>query len=40
LDSQDSNFGFSFCRFTPPVVANDKLYVPTYDARVDVYGLV
>ena len=38
-DSQDWNLGFSFCKFTPPVVANGKLYVPTYDARVDVYGL-
>ena len=39
-DSQDWNLNFSFCKFTPPVVANGKLYVPTYDARVDVYGLV
>ena len=38
-DRQDWNLGFSFCKFTPPVVANGKLYVPTYDARVDVYGL-
>ena len=38
-DSQEWNLGFSFCKFTPPVVANGKLYVPTYDARVDVYGL-
>jgi hypothetical protein len=38
-DSQDWNLTFSFCKFTPPVVANGKLYVPTYDARVDVYGL-
>ena len=38
-DSQDWNLTFSFCKFTPPVVGNGKLYVPTYDARVDVYGL-
>jgi len=38
-DSQDWNLTFDFCKFTPPVVANGKVYVPTYDARVDVYGL-
>ena len=38
-DSQDWNLGFSFCKFTPPVVANGRLYVPTYDGRIDVYGL-
>jgi hypothetical protein len=38
-DSQDWNLHFSFCKLTPPVVANGKLYVPTYDARIDVYGL-
>jgi outer membrane protein assembly factor BamB len=38
-DSQDWNHAFSFCKFTPPVVANGKLYLPTYDGRIDVYGL-
>jgi outer membrane protein assembly factor BamB len=31
--------GFSYSKFCPPVVINGKLYVPTYDGRVDVYGL-
>jgi hypothetical protein len=30
---------FSFCRLPVPVVANGKLYVPTYDARINVYGI-
>jgi hypothetical protein len=38
-DSQDWNLTFLFCKFTPPVVANGRLYVPTYGGRVDVYGL-
>jgi hypothetical protein len=38
-DRQDWNLPFSFYKFTPPVVANGKLYVPTHDARVEVYGL-
>lgn len=37
--SQNRNLTFSFCKFTPTVGANGKLYVPTYDARADVYGL-
>src|SRR5262245_4577386 len=31
---------FNHCKFCPPVVANGKVFVPTYDGRVDVYGLV
>jgi hypothetical protein len=38
-DSQDWNLPFSYRKFTPPVVANGKLYAPTYNARVDLYGL-
>jgi len=30
---------FKHNKFNPPVVANGKVYVPTYDDRVDVYGL-
>ena len=30
---------FSHNKFGVPVVANEKVYVPTYDGRVDVYGL-
>jgi hypothetical protein len=38
-DSQDWNIQFTFNKFNVPVVANGRLFVPTYDARVDVYGL-
>ena len=30
---------FNHCKFCPPVIANGKLFAPTYDGRVDVYGL-
>jgi hypothetical protein len=29
----------SFARFTPPLVANGKVYVPTFSTHVSVYGL-
>jgi outer membrane protein assembly factor BamB len=31
---------FTHCKFCPPVVADGKIFVPTYDGRVDVYGFV
>jgi len=31
--------GFTFCKFCPPMVADGKILVPTYDGRVDVYTL-
>jgi outer membrane protein assembly factor BamB len=31
---------FSFSKFCPPMVADGKIFVPTYDGRVDVYSLV
>jgi outer membrane protein assembly factor BamB len=30
---------FNHAKFTPPVVADGKIFVATYDGRVDVYGL-
>jgi outer membrane protein assembly factor BamB len=37
-DTQQSGDTFSFSKFCPPVVADGKVYVATYDGRVDVYG--
>jgi glycosidase len=31
--------GFTYSKFCPPVIADGKLLVPTYDGRVDVYRL-
>jgi len=31
---------FNFSKFCPPIVADGKILVPTYDGRVDVYALV
>lgn len=40
-DSQHiPNNHFSHCKFCPPVIADGQVFVPTYDGRVDVYGLV
>jgi hypothetical protein len=38
-DSQDWNLQFSFNKFNRPVVFKGRLYVPTYDDRVDVYEI-
>ena len=38
-DSQRWAIQFTYNKFNRPVVFNGRLYVPTYDARVDVYGL-
>jgi outer membrane protein assembly factor BamB len=37
--SDQWNINFSHNKFNVPVVANGKIYVPTYDGTVDVYGL-
>jgi hypothetical protein len=31
---------FLFSKFCPPVVADGRILVPTYEGRVDIYGLV
>jgi len=31
--------GFDYSKFCTPVVVDGKLFVPTYDGRIDVYGL-
>jgi hypothetical protein len=38
-DSTQSGVTFDFCKFCTPVVADGRLYVATYDGRVDVYAL-
>jgi outer membrane protein assembly factor BamB len=37
---QIPNNTFNHNKFCPPFVADGKVFVPTYDGRVDVYGLV
>ncbi|MEO7336952.1 MAG: hypothetical protein ABIV63_10255 [Caldimonas sp.] len=38
-DSERWGLTFHFNKFNVPTVANGKVYVPTYDSRIDVYGL-
>jgi hypothetical protein len=38
-DSSQSGVTFNFSKFCPPVVADGRLLVTTYDGRVDIYGL-
>ncbi len=37
--SADWNINFTHPKFNVPVVSGGKIFVPTYDGRVDVYGL-
>jgi outer membrane protein assembly factor BamB len=30
---------FDHCKFCPPIVTDGKVFAPTYNGRVDVYGL-
>ena len=36
-DSNRSGVSFDYSKFCPPVVADGRLLVPTYDGRVDIY---
>ena len=38
-DSQKWALSFKFNKFNIPTVANGKIYLPTYESRIDVYGL-
>jgi hypothetical protein len=38
-DSQQWNLTFTHPKFNVPVVSGGKIFVPTYDGRIDVYGL-
>jgi outer membrane protein assembly factor BamB len=38
-DSRRSGMIFNHAKFVPPVVADGRLFVPTYDGRVDMYML-
>jgi outer membrane protein assembly factor BamB len=38
-DSEAEGINFVYNKFNPPVVANGRVYVPTYDGNVDVYTL-
>lgn len=37
--SADWNIGFKFSKFNDPVVSGGKIFIPTYEDRVDVYSL-
>jgi outer membrane protein assembly factor BamB len=39
-DSKKSGIKFNFSKFCPPMVADGRLYVATYDQHVDVYELI
>ena len=38
-DSQRARVAYTHSKFSAPVVADGKLFVPTYDGRVDMYTL-
>lgn len=38
-NSADWNIGFAHNKFAPPTVSGGRVFVPTYGATVDVYGL-
>lgn len=38
-DSERWGLAFRFNKFNVPTIANGKVYVPTYNSRIDVYGL-
>ena len=38
-DSKKAGVNFHFSKFCTPMVADGRLYVATYDGRVDVYEL-
>lgn len=38
-DSERWAITFKFNKFNIPTIANGKIYIPTYESRIDVYGL-
>jgi outer membrane protein assembly factor BamB len=36
-DSKEAGMTFKYAKFCPPVVADGRLFVPTYEGRVDMY---
>jgi hypothetical protein len=38
-NSSNWNLNFTHPKFNVPVVSGGKVFIPTYDGRVDVYGL-
>jgi outer membrane protein assembly factor BamB len=36
-DSKRAGVDFDYSKFCPPVVADGRVLVPTYDGRVDIY---
>jgi hypothetical protein len=38
--SDTSDMGYNFAKFTQPLIANGKVYLPTFSGKVIVYGLL